>query len=124
MKLFGRKLEYDIDMSTVGCSCNAALYLVSMPGFNTDHKPAKGNDNDYYCDANKVGGVWCWEQDTFEGNKYTMATTPHNCKEPAGDYISSCDRGGCAVNIFNVDKKAMCPDSSCKIDTSKPFRHY
>ena len=122
--LFDQVLEYDVDISTVGCSCNAALYFVSMPGFNTDHKPAKGSDNDYYCDANNVTGVWCWEQDTFEANKYTMATTPHNCKEAAGDYISHCDGAGCGVNVFNIDNKAMCPDSSCKIDTSKTFRHY
>ena len=61
MPLFNTELSYDVDMSTVGCSCNAALYFVSMPAFGTDHKPAKGSDNDYYCDANNVTGNWCWE---------------------------------------------------------------
>jgi len=48
-------------MSNVGCSCNAALYFVSMPGVGADYKPAKGTASDYYCDANKVNGNWCWE---------------------------------------------------------------
>ena len=57
-------------------------------------------------------------------NKYTMATTSHNCKEPAGDFITHCDAVGCGVNVFNVYNKAMCPDSSCTIDTSKKFRFH
>lgn len=31
INLFDKELSYDVDMSTVGCSCNAALYFVSMP---------------------------------------------------------------------------------------------
>jgi len=53
-----------------------------------------------------------------------MATTPHNCKEPSGEFISQCDGAGCGTNIFSVDPKAMCPDASCKIDTSKKFRFH
>merc|ERR1712127_77513 len=81
-----------------------------------------GDMNPYYCDANDIGGVWCWEHDTIEGNKYTMGTTPHTCNAPPGEYVSSCDRVGCRVNAFYRDPHGMCPDASCKIDTRKPFR--
>lgn len=120
-KLLGKELSYEVDLSTVGCSCNAALFFTSMPGYNSDGSVAHGSYNPYYCDANDVGGVWCWEHDTLEANKYTMATTPHKCSSPAGGYISSCDRGGCQTNAHNVDQNGMCPDSRCKIDTRQPF---
>ena len=36
ISLFDTELSYDVDLSTVGCSCNAALYFVAMPGYNKD----------------------------------------------------------------------------------------
>ena len=33
MNLFGKRLTFDVDMSGVGCNCNGALYLVSMPAY-------------------------------------------------------------------------------------------
>ena len=50
--LSGKKLEFDVDLSGVGCGCNAAVYLVSMP--QTTNKSACF---DYYCDANDVVGA-------------------------------------------------------------------
>lgn len=120
--LLNRELSYDIDLSTVGCSCNAALFFVTMPGYNQDGSVAHGDYNPYYCDANKVGGVWCWEHDSIESNMHTMTTTPHKCDSPAGKYIASCDKGGCSTNAFRVDSNGMCPDARCKIDTRRPFR--
>jgi len=120
--LLGAELSYDVDISNVDCSCNSALFFTGMPGFLPNGQYAKGGLGDYYCDANKVGGVWCWEMDTLESNKYTMAVTPHKCASKNGAYIASCDRGGCQTNAFRVDPKGMCPDASCKINTMKPFR--
>merc|ERR1712242_560109 len=76
----------------------------------------------YYCDANMIGGVWCWEHDTIEGNMYAMATTPHNCNAAPGAYTTQCDKVGCQTNSFVIDPKSMCPESDCTIDTRKPFR--
>merc|ERR1711920_601888 len=117
-------VSYDIDLSKVGCNCNAALFFVSMPGFNNDGTVAKGNIDalPYYCDASDVGGVNCWEHDTIEGNMHTMAVTPHRCYTPPGRYIAQCHQPGCQTNIFNEDPKAFCPDAGCRIDTSKQFR--
>lgn len=121
--LLNKEFSYDVDLSHVGCSCNAALFFVSMPGFNPDGTVAYGqDDNPYYCDANKIGGVWCWEHDTIEANMYNTATTPHTCDNAPGQFIDSCDPVGCAENAFETDPTAMCPDDSCDIDTRKPFR--
>ena len=51
-KLLGQSLSYTIDLSEVGCSCNAALYLVSMPGFNRSNPLPDPRGGDYYCGAN------------------------------------------------------------------------
>jgi len=120
--LINKELSYDVDISTVGCSCNAALFFTSMPGYAPDGSVAHGSYNPYYCDANDIGGVWCWELDTLESNRHTMATTLHKCSSPAARYISSCDKVGCQTNAFFVDRNGMCADSHCKIDTRRPFR--
>jgi len=122
--LFNKEVSYDIDLGKVGCSCNAALFFVSMPGFNEDGTVAHGNDPSlpWYCDATGIGGVLCWEHDTIEGNMYTMGVTPHRCNAVPGQYISQCHQRGCQSNVFLEDPKAYCPDASCKIDTRKPFR--
>merc|ERR1712194_622779 len=122
--LFNKEVSYDIDLGKVGCSCNAALFFVSMPGFNEDGTIAQGNDPHlpWYCDATGIGGVKCWEHDTIEGNQYTMGVTPHKCNANPGQYITQCHQRGCQSNTFLEDPKAYCPDSSCTIDTRKPFR--
>ena len=48
--LMNKVFSYSVDVSNVGCSCNAAAYFINMPGNNA-------GDGDYYCDANYVGGV-------------------------------------------------------------------
>jgi hypothetical protein len=32
-QLLGKKLKYDIDVSSVPCSCVAAFYFSNMPGY-------------------------------------------------------------------------------------------
>jgi hypothetical protein len=122
--LFNKELSYDIDLGAVGCSCNSALFFVSMPGHNPDGTIAEGNlsMNPYYCDANQIGGVWCWEHDTIEGNMYNMATTPHNCDAAPGAHTTNCDKKGCQSSSFVTNPKSMCPEDDCIIDTRKQFR--
>mmetsp|Transcript_17085 Transcript_17085/g.12144 ORF Transcript_17085/g.12144 Transcript_17085/m.12144 type:complete len:99 (-) Transcript_17085:409-705(-) len=96
-----KTIAYDVDLSTLGCSCNGAFFLTSMPGYTLDGQLDPSSFDNFYCDANKVGGVWCWEMDLMEANKYVSATTPHTCESEAGAYISSCDRAGCGTNNRN-----------------------
>jgi len=120
--LLNKEISYDIDLGAVGCSCNAALFFVSMPGYSKNGSIARGDWNPYYCDANEIGGVWCWEHDTIEGNMHAMATTPHTCSGPPGEYIDTCDKIGCASNTLEMDIRGFCPEDGCTIDTRKPFR--
>merc|ERR1719305_1052370 len=104
----------NIDLSNVGCHCNAAGYFIGMPG------AGPGEGGDWYCDANFVGGQWCPEYDCLESNKYTVAGTLHTCNGSPGNW-NDCDRGGCQENAFRVDQNMFCPESRCTIDTNKPF---
>ena len=45
--LLGKRLSYQVDLSRVPCSCNAALYWVSMPGYAQDDTPTPGAFGNY-----------------------------------------------------------------------------
>lgn len=122
-KLKDKTVSFTANISTVGCSCNAAFYTVTMPGIGSDGKPQPGNDGSYYCDANHVNNEWCWEMDILESNKYTMAVTPHKCDQNPGGATYSCDGGGCGTNAHNVNGQGMCPGGGCTINTDQPFRY-
>ena len=89
--------SYDIDVSNVGCKCNAAMYWVNMPGYENG-SPYPAEWGLYYCDANFVNGNWCPEYDTFEGNDQTMSVAIHTCDYVPPNEYSSCDRAGCGTN--------------------------
>lgn len=119
-KLNGKTLSFTTDLSEIECSCNAALFFASMPGFGSNGKPDPGKNGDYTCNAND--DVLCWEMDTVESNKYAIQVTPHQCDAPPGQYASDCDHGGCSTNGWYADNKGFGPDSSFKINTQYPFR--
>jgi len=112
-----KTISYTVDLSNIGCSCNGAFYLVTMPGTNS------GQSGDYYCDANDVNGEWCWEMDIMEANKYTTQVTPHECYQSPGTYISSCDTSGCSTNGYYVNNYGIGPASNYIINTNQPFRY-
>merc|ERR1711974_214481 len=113
LPLNNKHFAYSLDLSNVGCHCNAAAYFVKMPGNNA-------GDGDYYCDANLGNNIWCPEYDVMEGNKHTIACTLHTCNGGNG-YWDSCDRGGCQTNAFYTNSNLMCPADHCTINTNRPF---
>ena len=127
--LLGRELSYEVDLSGVGCSCNAALYLVSMPGHNASGSPDPTAGGDYYCGANagkSAGNNYCPEMDVLEANKYAMQVTPHACNgtNRGPGFYPMCDWRGCFANSYLAGgARAMCPHANCTIDTRRPFRH-
>jgi hypothetical protein len=119
--LLGGTIEYDVDLSHSGCSCNAALYLISMPAKDWNGVPTAGKGGDYYCDANMVGGNWCPEFDIMEANTYAWHSTPHKCDAPndKGHY-NNCDRGGDCFEIAH-GRISYGPGDNFTINTLKPF---
>ena len=120
MPLLGKRFKVDIDLSQVDCGCNAAIYAVSMPAYNSAQQPQPGGDGQYYCDANQVGGTYCPEMDISEANKYAMASTPHTCAgfQPP-HYYDYCDRAGCGTNILDALPGQFGPGK--EIDTNRPY---
>lgn len=122
LKLLGRQLNYTVDLASVGCACNAALYMVSMPAINASQQPDPTKNGDFYCDANDVEGFWCPEVDLMEANTAAMQVTPHRCAAPTGSWYPSCDRSGCGLNTYrNCGPKCYGPGSGYTIDTTQPF---
>lgn len=122
LQLLGKQLNYTVDLSTSGCGCNAALYLVGMPGHNSSQQPAPGQGGDFYCDANDVGGVWCPEVDIAEANNMAYQATPHRCAAPTGLWYPSCDKSGCGRNTYrHCGPSCYGPGGAYTIDTTKPF---
>jgi len=119
--LVGGAIDFDVDLSTSGCNCNAALYLISMPGYDPNQHEAPSSGGDFYCDANNVGGVWCPEMDIMEANTYAWHTTPHHCDAPNGKHYSNCDRSGDGTAVYSLDKTAYGPGDEYKINTLKTF---
>merc|ERR1712131_148366 len=69
--LNNKVFSYSVDVSNVGCHCNAAAYFIDMPGNNA------GGGGDWYCDANFGNSIWCPEYDTFEANKHRLEPFIH-----------------------------------------------
>merc|ERR1719466_74051 len=115
--LNGNHIAYTLDVSNVGCHCNAAFYFVQMPGYDSSQNPTAGPGGDYYCDANFVNQNWCPEYDTYEGNAETTNVALHTCDYvPPNDY-PSCDKGGCGTNACDGIPGQYC--RGCTIDTNR-----
>ena len=118
--LLGGSMEFDLDLSQVGCNCVVGLYGVRMPAVdNTDDKFG-------YCGANqdKVGGSLCPEFDMLEGNSFGIHTTAHSCEAPSaeGVYSACTGSGQCTVDAILDEGESSYGGSADKtIDTQKPF---
>merc|ERR1712110_445222 len=95
-------MEYDVDLSTVGCGCNAALYVIGMPGVGIDGQPFESANGMYYCDAWAVDGNFCPEFDIMEANQYAYRATSHSCTGTGNGYYSTCDKNGsCDIDVIH-----------------------
>ena len=58
-----------------------------------------GEDGDYYCDANGVGGAACPEFNIMDANKHSWRTTAHHCDQNELGFSTNCDKEGVAHDV-------------------------
>ncbi|KAH6849609.1 concanavalin A-like lectin/glucanase domain-containing protein [Chaetomium sp. MPI-CAGE-AT-0009] len=128
-KLLGQELSFDVDVSTLPCGENAALYFSEMDktGGRNEYNTAGAKYGSGYCDAQCPIQTWnngtlntaqkgscCNEMDILEANSRANAFTPHPC---IGD---NCDKAGCGFNPYARGNKQYY-GPGLTLDTSKPF---
>ncbi|KAK0382878.1 hypothetical protein NLU13_8794 [Sarocladium strictum] len=107
LQLLGQELTFDVDLSTLPCGENGALYLSEMAANGGSKGQAAYGAG--YCDAQCPVSTWrngtinysnqgfcCNEMDILEGNSRANAFTPHPCNSAGTD----CDKGGCGLNPY------------------------
>jgi hypothetical protein len=103
-----QEFAFDVELSTMPCGFNAALYFVGM---NANQGGAENGTK--YCDAQAVGGTFCSEMDVMEANTEAQQYTTHACIDTCGSYTDGvtkcegtgspstvCDQSGCGLNPF------------------------
>lgn len=114
-ELLDRQFQFEVDLSRVGCGCNAALYLVAMPEHPEAHDAA-------YCDIQGPEGKSCLEIDILEGNAKALQATIHTTNGHGWDG-KSCNADGCLASLGKTPESARLygPESKDGIDSSRPF---
>ncbi|KAL1858134.1 hypothetical protein VTK73DRAFT_7929 [Phialemonium thermophilum] len=129
LHLLGRELSFDVDLSTLPCGENGALYLSEMSaggGRNPDNTGGASYGSGY-CDAQCPTLAWrngtintgrqgycCDEMDILEANSQANAFTPHPCRN------GNCDKSGCGYNPYAKGFRNYW-GPGMTVDTSKPF---
>ena len=115
VNLLGGIMEFDIDLSLVGCSCLTALYTITMPGVDNTWDPFK------YCDASGVGGHYCPEFDVMEANKYAFQVNAHSCVPTSSGAFYDCSyQASCSKGVYS-GTDSYGPSTSNSIDSQYPF---
>jgi cellulase len=129
LKLLGQELSFEVDLSTLPCGENAALYLGEMDatGGRNQYNTGGAKYGSGYCDAQCPVQTWnngtlntngqgscCNEMDILEANSRANAFTPHPCAN------GSCDKSGCGFNPYNRGYQSYY-GPGMTLDTSKPF---
>ncbi|KAL1526510.1 hypothetical protein AB1Y20_015220 [Prymnesium parvum] len=119
LRLAGKTLSFTVDLSNVGCGCDASVYLVGM------QQPSLLGSN--YCDIQGVDDSACTEIDLLEGNRKAVQSTLHVRTGHGAD--GTCNQDGCYMNWgkeaalrtgeFTSDFYG--PTKAAKIDTRQPF---
>ena len=143
LRLLNQELSFDVDVSSLVCGMNGALYLseMSRSGGRSDLNPAGAQYGTGYCDAQcpttpfidgvanvEANGACCNEMDLWEANALSTGYTPHVCNisrlyECSGDECGSegvCDKSGCGFNPYALGDHEYYGYRKV-VDTSKRF---
>ncbi|KAI1267744.1 concanavalin A-like lectin/glucanase domain-containing protein [Xylariaceae sp. FL1019] len=129
LQLLGQELTFTVDLSTLPCGENGALYLSEMDitGGRNDDNTGGASYGSGYCDAQCPVQTWmngtlntegsgycCNEMDILEANSQAIAFTPHPCTD------EDCDKNGCGFNPY-AQGFTDYYGTGGTIDTSQPF---
>lgn len=114
LKLLGRTLRYKVDVSGLGCGCDALVQLLPLR-----QNPWESLCHDYYCSASKICGVPCTEIQVQSANQYSWVTSIHTHDDVAGA-TGGYSGGTSWVGDRDWNGSHYGPGSEC-IDTSWPF---
>lgn len=148
VQLTNQELTFDVELSTLPCGMNGALYLseMAMSGGQSATNPGAAYGSGY-CDAqcpklpffngtvnNGVLGACCNEMDIWEANGRATGFTPHPCSvDSIGGCTGSdrtsdcgfegvCDQWGCGFNPYALGRPQYYgAGSDYAIDTTKKF---
>ena len=106
--LRGQEFTFDVELSSMPCGFNAALYFVGMTA-----NEGGAENGTKYCDAQAVTDTLCSEIDVLEANTDAQQYTSHACLDACGSYSTSAqcksdpgkpstiyDQNGCGLNPF------------------------
>jgi len=118
--LKNQEFTFDVELSTMPCGFNAALYFVGM-----DKNEGEAENGTRYCDAQAVAGVFCSEMDIMEANTVAQQYTTHGCIDECASFSDSsgckggqsdiCDQNGCGLNPFRYG-----PGTTYQQETDNP----
>jgi cellulase len=129
LQLLGQELTFTVDLSTLPCGENGALYLGEMDktGGRNEYNTGAAQYGSGYCDAQcpvqtwkngtlntNASGYCCNEMDILEANSRAHSFTPHPCND------ADCDRGGCGLNPYASGYHDYYGPGGT-VDTTKPF---
>lgn len=129
LHLLGQELRFDVDVSTLVCGENGALYLSEMDatGGRSQYNPGGAKYGSGYCDAQCPVETWrngtlntnsagycCNEMDIWEANANATALTPHPCN------TNTCDKGGCGFNPYAMGQHGYYGNGGT-VNTLKPM---
>lgn len=129
LQLLGQELRFDVDVSTLVCGENGALYLSEMDatGGRSQYNPGGANYGSGYCDAQCPVETWingtlntnsqgycCNEMDIWEANANATALTPHPCEN------DTCDKSGCGFNPYAMGDHSYYGNGDT-VNTLEPF---
>jgi len=145
VKLTNQELSFDVDLSTLPCGMNGALYLseMDMSGGRSEYNPGAAYGGGY-CDAQcfdtsswfngtvntNALGACCNEMDIWESNSEATGFTPHPCSIESiygclGEecaFTGVCDEWGCGFNPYALGQpKYYGRGPEFAIDTTKKF---
>ena len=133
-----REFSFTVDVTTLGCGLNGALYFSEMPldGLLPAGAAYGTGYGDAQCptDVKFVGGLantdktgsCSNEYDIWEANSVTNAFTAHPCSitEPSvpctGDSCNVCDKAGADYNSYRLGNTTLYGKGN-QVDTTKPF---